>query len=69
MPTQVASEPLDFGVLLNVAFGAFKQQLHRHLSQAGRVALVRVRRVVCREHLGGQQAVNAYHSLWDPSRA
>lgn len=35
MSTQVASEPLDFGVLLNVAFGAFKQQLHRHLSQAG----------------------------------
>jgi DNA-binding MarR family transcriptional regulator len=28
-------EPLDFGVLLNVAFGAFKQQLHRHLAQAG----------------------------------
>lgn len=28
-------EALDFGVLLNVAFGAFKLQLHRHLAQAG----------------------------------
>lgn len=30
-----AGEALDFGVLLNVAFGAFKQQLHRHLAEAG----------------------------------
>ncbi len=29
------ADPLDFGVLLNVAFGAFKQRLHRHLAQAG----------------------------------
>ena len=28
-------EPLDFGVLLNVSFGAFKLQLHRHLADAG----------------------------------
>ncbi len=29
------TDPLDFGVLLNVAFGAFKQQLHRHLERSG----------------------------------
>lgn len=34
MSTQ-AAEPMDFGVLLNVAFGAFKAQLHRHLAEAG----------------------------------
>lgn len=27
--------PLDFGILLNVAFGAFKQGLHEHLESAG----------------------------------
>jgi DNA-binding MarR family transcriptional regulator len=32
---QATAEPLDFGVLLNVAFGAFKLQLHRHLAEAG----------------------------------
>lgn len=34
-PHDAAGEPLDFGVLLNVAFGAFKLQLHRHLAKAG----------------------------------
>jgi DNA-binding MarR family transcriptional regulator len=32
---ETADEPLDFGVLLNVSFGAFKLQLHRHLAEAG----------------------------------
>lgn len=27
--------PLDFGILLNVAFGAFKSALHAHLARAG----------------------------------
>jgi len=34
MSTNTA-ESLDFGVLLNVAFGAFKVQLHRYLAEAG----------------------------------
>lgn len=30
-----APEPLDFGILLNVAFGAFKDALHAHLAKLG----------------------------------
>lgn len=29
------TKPTDFGILLNVAFGAFKSELHAHLAQAG----------------------------------
>jgi DNA-binding MarR family transcriptional regulator len=28
-------DPIDFGVLLNLAFGSFKNQLHDHLAQHG----------------------------------
>lgn len=29
------TEPVDFGVLLNIAFGVFKDRLHAHLAGAG----------------------------------
>lgn len=30
-----AGQPLDFGILLNMAYGVFKRGLHEHLRQAG----------------------------------
>lgn len=30
-----SADETDFGILLNLAFGAFKDQLHRHLARAG----------------------------------
>ncbi len=30
-----SSEPMDFGILLNIAYGTFKAGLHEHLARAG----------------------------------
>jgi len=35
MIVSTSSAPADFGVLLGIAYGAFKEKLHAHLSEAG----------------------------------